>query len=293
MYFKFWQGVAPLGAFLVIGMMPSANAETAAAPADTGATGLTEIVVTARRTRERAQDVPQSVIGIGAATLQNLTVQNFNDLQYVAPGLNLVGGYTGGYINPSIRGQYQSTNAQGTQPGVATYFAEVYAPTQPAQLYDLADIQVLKGPQGTLFGRNSTGGAVLIGPERPNTSSLSGYVKGELGNLKYGDIEGAVNIPVIDGKLAIRVAGDHESRDGYTRNLYNGTTLDGSNFTGSRVSILFTPIDGVENYTVYTASHYHTEPSNVLYAVLCGRIPTAPACFYNSPFISPQFGGLT
>jgi len=163
---------------------------------------------------------------------RRIRFKNFNDLQYVAPGLSLTSGYTGGLLNPSIRGQYQSTNAAGTQPGVSTYFAEIYAPTQPAQLYDLADVEVLKGPQGTLFGRNSTGGAVLIGPERPSTESINGYVKQEFGNLRYFDTEGAINIPVISGKLAIRVAADKESRDGYTDNFYNGTTLDGNNFAG-------------------------------------------------------------
>lgn len=293
MYSKVW-GPAAAIIGLLAGFAPKANAQTASAAANTGADSvLTEVVVTARRTQELAQDVPQSVLGISAVTLQSQEVQTFNDLQYVAPGLNLIGGFTGGYINPSIRGQYQSTNASGTQPGVSTYFAEIYAPTQPAQLYDLVDVEVLKGPQGTLFGRNSTGGAVLIQPARPDTGIITGYVKQEFGNLHYYDTEGAINIPIISGKLAIRVAADKEARNGYTHDLFNGTTLDGNTFAGSRVSILFTPTDNIENYTVYTESHYHTEPSNFIYANACADTPTAPACFYNSPFISSQFGGRT
>ena len=133
---------------------------------------------------------------------------------------------------------------------VATYFAEV--PTEVAgagTFYDLANVQVLKGPQGTLFGRNTTGGAVLFEPARPDFE-FAGYVKATLGNYDTREGEAVLNLPIIDDRLAIRLAGNIARRDGYTQSVRTGQKLDGRHYEAWRVSVLARPFDGLENLLI-------------------------------------------
>src|SRR5690606_24794518 len=118
-----------------------------------------------------------------------------------------------------IRGQAKARSGFNS-PAVVSYFADVPQPTFGSSIatYDLASVQVLKGPQGTLFGRNTIGGAVLFYPAAP-TYDFGGYVQGSFGRYNNASIEGAVNFPLIDGKAALRIAGRAETHDGYTRNL--------------------------------------------------------------------------
>ena len=115
--------------------------------------------------------------------------------------------------------------------------------------YDLANVQILKGPQGTLFGRNTTGGAVLFEPARPEFA-LSGYVKAVLGNYSNREGEFVLNLPVVDDRLAIRLAGNIARRDGFTRSVRTGQRLDGRHYEAWRVSILARPFDGLENLLI-------------------------------------------
>src|SRR3546814_6874462 len=86
--------------------------------------------------------------------------------------------------------------------------------------YDLQSIQVLKGPQGTLFGRNATGGAVLFTTAKP-TDEFEGYAMGRVGNYDLRHVEGAINAPIVEGKVLARIAGFFQNRDGFQRNLPN------------------------------------------------------------------------
>ena len=92
----------------------------------------------------------------------------------------------------------------------------------PGNFYDLASLQVLKGPQGTLFGRNTTGGAVLLEPNRPKMNLVEGYIDGTLGNFQRRSGQAALNIPIVDDVLAIRVAGQFDKREGYVRDAVTG-----------------------------------------------------------------------
>jgi len=108
---------------------------------------------------------------------------------------------------------------------------------------------VLKGPQGTLFGRNAMGGAVVITPQAP-TYDFGGYIKGSVGNYDHNDIEGAINIPLVDNVAALRLAGKISRRDGYTRNMGSGRDLDDIDKEMFRVSLLLEPGENLRNTTV-------------------------------------------
>ena len=130
---------------------------------------LEEVVVTARKVEENLQSVPVAVTALSDAKLKELVVNNVQDLNKVSPSLqsSSCSGNRNACFNPTIRAQ--GTTAMTNQPSVAAYFADV--PSFSIAYFDLQNLQVLKGPQGTLFGETSTGGAVLIEPKKPGTMS--------------------------------------------------------------------------------------------------------------------------
>ena len=115
--------------------------------------------------------------------------------------------------------------------------------------YDIASIQVLKGPQGTLFGKNTLGGAVLVSSKAPDYH-LGGYVEGTYGRYDYRELQGAINIPIVDGKVALRVAGQIRRQDPRTYAFDGGPGFDNIHEDGVRVSLLLEPIDGLKNTTI-------------------------------------------
>ena len=213
--------------------------------------GLEDIVVTARRREEGLQSVPVAITALSGDTLAERGIISTEALRQAAPALNIYQNnrQDAGFY---IRGQGPGIIGGGARnfTSVATYFAEV--PTTIAGsgvFYDLANVQVLKGPQGTLFGRNTTGGAVLFEPNRP-TFDLSGSVKGTLGNYDFHEVEGVLNLPIIDDRIALRLAGSYSRRDGFTRSINTGQKADSRNHDAFRVSLLVKPADGIENVTI-------------------------------------------
>ena len=214
-------------------------------------TGIEDIIVTARRREEALQDVPVAITALSGDTLAERGIISTEALRQTAPALNI-------YQNNRdeagfyIRGQGPGIVGGGARnfTSVATYFAEV--PTTIAgsgMFYDLANVQVLKGPQGTLFGRNTTGGAVLFEPHRPGFD-LGGSIKASIGNYDFHDVEAILNLPLVDDMLAVRFAGSWSRRDGYTRSINTEQRLDSRNHDAFRVSLLFVPGDAIENVTI-------------------------------------------
>ena len=212
--------------------------------------GASDIVVTARRREEVLSRVPVSVSAFSGDTLANRSITSIEQLTQATPGLNF--GRAGGSGNPQvvIRGQSRSNIGDAAQP-VLTYFADVPLPYVGSIIptYDLASVQVLKGPQGTLFGRNSTSGALLVYPVAPDYE-VGGYLMGGYGNYDRREVEGALNIPIVDDHIALRVAGRREKVDGYTRSINTGQRLDDKNDSAFRVSLLL-ETGALRNVTVY------------------------------------------
>ena len=225
------------------------------------ARGLEEIVVSARRTEESLQSVPVSVTALDTEMLRESSISSTEDIQYSVPGVHLAG--SGGRQNVVyvIRGQSKALSGT-TSPAVVSYFAEVPDPVWGSSVpqFDMASIQVLKGPQGTLFGRNTTGGAILYTPQAPE-HEFSGYIGGTVGDYEHNRLQGAVNIPLIQDKVALRVAADINNRDGYTKNIGVGGDLDGIGTQSVRASLLVEPTANISNTTIF--DHFKSENDGI------------------------------
>lgn len=243
-------------AALLLTTSAQAHAQAAVALADGSAetaidNATDEIIVSARRREESLQDVPVAITALSGDAVEQKGLRAVEDLRQVVAGLN-IGAQRRDDAAFYLRGQGPGVFNPGQRnfTSVATYFAEV--PTEvtgAGMFYDLANVQVLKGPQGTLFGRNTTGGAVLFEPARPDFT-LSGYVKAALGNYANHEAEAVLNLPIIDDRLAIRLSGTLARRDGFTQSVRTGQKLDGRHYEGWRVSVLARPVDGLENLLI-------------------------------------------
>lgn len=231
----------------------STGGETATAAAVPSAgvdSGIDDIIVTARRVSENAQTVPVTVSAFSADALRASLVSQPQDLQQSVAGIFLGGSGAPVNANYAIRGVTKPVAGQGA-PGVVSYFADVPLPAYVSSTpqYDLGSIQVLKGPQGTLFGRNTVGGALLIDPVAPGYE-FDGYVQGSYANYDSKSLEGAINVPIIDSRVALRIAGRINRGDGQVRNLGSGRDLQNQHDDSFRVSLLVEPADWLKNLTI-------------------------------------------
>lgn len=232
------------------GVPAAAQTTPASTPVEGPTASLVEIVVTARRREENLQNVPVSITAISAEQLLQQGITSVQDLRAVAPGVNITG-QNRDDAQFYVRGTSQVQQVgQRTLPSTATYFAEV--PTNaagPGIFFDMSSVQILKGPQGTLFGRNTTGGAVLFEPQRP-VNRNEGYIDLSGGNYDFRQAEGALNLAVVPDVVALRVAATSSRRDGFTTSLVTQQKLDDRNFDAVRLSLLLTPIAGLESETI-------------------------------------------
>lgn len=251
---------------------------------------LEEVIVTARRREESLQEVPVAVTALGGQELEQAGIETLEDLRFVAPALlvspsnfgSSVPGYT-------IRGQRQQTPITPQDTSVVVYFAD-FALAKPHGtndlMYDLESVQVLKGPQGTLFGRNTTGGAVLINPNKPDLQAgFSGRLTAEVGNYSHLGGTAAVNGSLTD-TLAVRVAGKFVRRDGYTDSLYDSQEFDDNNSESWRLGLLWAPSDTLESYTIY--QHYRQNNEEQGWK-LVGVDPDHPVMQLFEPEVAERF----
>jgi len=218
-----------------------------AAGAPAGQSGLGDIIVTARRTAENLQRVPvaTSVISTQALSSQRVTVAR--DLQFVAPSLVVNQDALSGSSAPvfELRGQQQTLGSDAT---VVTYFGDVPVDTRviAAGIYDLESVQVIRGPQGTLFGKNSTGGAVVLTPEHADVSGISGNASIAVGNYALRQATGAVNVPLIKDVLGVRVSGQITRQHGFVKNL-SGPDGNSKHYETARIAVRFTPTERLKS----------------------------------------------
>jgi iron complex outermembrane receptor protein len=257
---------------LALMMVPPAIAQQADQPAASGGSGLEEIVVTARRKEEQVQSVPVAITVMSAAQLEDERIQSLADLSFQAPSLS--------FRNPH-RDTDDIVNLRGLT-GVVTYLNEfplggVSVPgtggspgpgggAGPGVLYDLDNVQVLKGPQGTLFGRNTTGGAILLQAKKP-TNDYEGYAQFQFGNYNDREFEGAINIPVIDDKLLVRFSANVAMRDGFTEALYTPSgpkDLDNRDYWSERLQVTMRPSDDFENDVLAFSLYKHENGTGVV-----------------------------
>jgi iron complex outermembrane receptor protein len=237
-----------------------AHADTAATPqlaAQSNALG--EVVVTARRRDERLQDVPVVVTVMNKEALRNAQVTTARQLIQFVPSLNVGTGNSRDYQRFTLRGQGVTL---GAGEGVTAYVNEAplpqFAAGGPGLYFDLDNLQVLNGPQGTLFGRNTTGGAMLFTPARP-VDRNEGSIQAGYGNYNNREITGVANWAAIPGVLDIRFAGEFRQRDGFTTDYWDGSKYDDINYQAYRLGVLFKPTSHIQNYLVLSYNRSNTD----------------------------------
>lgn len=261
--------IAFASASLLAFATPSHAQDTAAQDTNPSASDAGDIVVTARRSEERLQDVPISITVFNQQQLDNRNVATGADLANYTPSLSANNRYGAEASTFAIRGFVQEGQ---TSPSVAVYFADVVAPRAqggtaggngagPGAFFDLQNVQVLKGPQGTLFGRNTTGGAILLVPRKP-TTQLEGYLEGSVGTYDLMRVQGAVNVPLSD-TFRVRLGFDRQKRRGYLNNVSGVGSQDFNdiNYWAARLSIVGELTPDLENYTIFSISESNTHGS--------------------------------
>lgn len=218
---------------------------------------LEAVIVTARRRAEDISRVPTTVSALEGAALAERSIGTQADLQAAVPGLIVRETQSNNQLNYSIRGQTVDAFS-GSSTAVVPYVNEVpFVAGGVASFFDLESIQVLKGPQGTLFGRNATGGAVLSTTARPK-NEFSGSMKGGYGNRDAFNAEGAVNLPIVEDRVLLRAAFKAARRNGYIDNVYTGPVFNSNDNSelgelhsnAGRISLLLQPSDAFENLTM-------------------------------------------
>jgi iron complex outermembrane receptor protein len=237
---------------------------------------LQEVIVTARRQDEDLQKVPVAVAVLSSSALREQHVTNEQELQTAVPGLLSVASTSTNQLAFSIRGQALDAYSF-TSPTVLTYFDEFQTGGNTATtFFDLQSVQVLKGPQGTLFGRNATGGAILYTSTQPGRE-LEGYFNYTAGNFNEQKLEGAVTIPLAPW-ASVRFAVEDEHRDGYEQNLYLNVdegSIDNRNFRGT---LLLTPLDALQNTTTVQYGRQGGDSGALKIVSANVNCPPSPSC---------------
>ena len=235
--------------------------------------GLGEIVVTARRTSENLQSVPVSITAFTGEQLKQQSARSISDVALLTPGLQI--NYSTSINSAAlftIRGQVAQDPIANQDPSVGVYVDGLYWARSYGANVDLLDIQavqVLKGPQGTLFGRNTTGGAILLSTNDPRfNDGLSGQASLSYGRFNYRALTGVLNAPLIEDKLAFRVAAQLIKRDGYIREINSGRDLGNINNYTIRSKLLFQPTESLKVLLSgeWFSSNTLTEPQRLIYA---------------------------
>jgi iron complex outermembrane receptor protein len=269
---KRFRDLQPAAATLAANDVPSGRAPEAAAvdtaPAAPPQTQLNEVIVTAQRRSERLKDVPISVTAVSGQTLTAAGVKEVRDLATVTPGLLVE--RIGSNVNPIIRGIGSSITAPGVDTNVAIYLDGVVQPipsNNAIELNNIERVEVLKGPQGTLFGRNATGGAISIITRTP---SFTPHFEADVGYGSHNEVRSDLYVTGgLGDKLAADTAIMFREDDGYIRNINTGNELGRARSFSARSKLLFKPTD---NFTV-VGSYAHTyrfDNQAVTYHVLDG-----------------------
>ncbi len=287
----------------------TAGAQTSTAPepsADNPAVGLEEIVVTARRKEESIEDVPQVVDAVTADALARFNIQSFQDVAALVPGLTLSNDGTGYQAKAALRGVNFEVNS-ATSPTVQFYMNEapIDANFLLQSMFDVGQIEVLRGPQGTLRGRSAPSGAITVTTHKADLSGLGGYAAVTGTDRKQIKADGAFNLPIVKDMLAIRLAGMIDDNEfDHIRSLNNPADPH-QHTSAERLSLLFQPSDGftldiayqhlerkLRSYTqVAGAGAPGNVPSNPCFiqsgAASLTQIPCPPPG-YNGPTLTPQ-----
>ena len=257
-------------------------------PLDEG--GIADIVVTAQLRQENMQDVPISVSAVDGDALRQSNITSLQDLSGSIPSLVVSRSASYGLAPISIRGlggPAGGGSAFSSQP-VAVYVDSVYVPALAQSVSDFLDldsVQVLRGPQGTLYGRNSTSGAILLTSKRPR-NEFEGDVTAGIGSFDEFKVSGAVNIPIIDDALAVRLALGHNSGGDWARNSVDGRRFGGGESTTGRASVRWRASDAITFTVIGEHAEAEARPAVIQLssATLAFRGPGLGFAYVAAPF---------
>jgi iron complex outermembrane receptor protein len=277
---------------IILGLSVPVLAQTTGTTASQVKDTIEEIVVTARKREEQLQDVPQSISAFTADDMDARSATSLGDIANLTPNFSFLTTFGGG-TSIRIRGVGQNDPSVFFDPGVAIYVDGAYIPRMRGVDFDLMDfarIEVLRGPQGTLFGRNATGGALNIITTRPG-NEFSGSAEVTIGRYDRLDGKLRVDVPLAPGVLSARLTGATGNRDGYGKILDFSTgamigEMGNNESLGGRAEINWTPRSDVDVLLSLDISRMNE--ANPVSSMLTAAVPPAIAAV--NLFVDPDFG---
>lgn len=252
-----------------IPLLVAAIAAAMAAPAVI-AQQLEEVVVTAQKRAENLQDVPVSIAAFGIKELETFKISGVQDIAAFTPGMiSVPQAESGGGLRIAIRGIIPSGSSLGLDSRAAIYVDGAYVGKGSGAVFDMVDlerVEVLKGPQGTLYGRNAVAGAINLIPAKAHFEGISGALSAGVGNFDRQEIKGSINIPISD-TLALKISGMQHRRDGWVENRGPGEDFMGYDRSGLRLDVAWAPVDSLRIDYAYddltaksTPTYYQSVP---------------------------------
>lgn len=249
--------------------------------------GIETIIVTAQRQEQNLQTTPVAVTALSAEQLANRGIEDLSGLVNVVPSLAMsaqTASQGGNAASFAIRGLGQQRDGNGTQPAVAIYIDDFYYPTIAGNLLsalDVSTIEVLRGPQGTLFGRNAVGGAIRYQTRKPD-QEFGGSITGTIGSYGRADLTGVINIPLGE-KFAVRLTGARLDRDGWQRRVIDNDRNGAMSDKLLRGQIRFKPVGDI----TIDFSHEYTKSRLDGYTIYIPTVNVTPG-----PLVPTAFGRL-
>lgn len=261
---KFYTCIA--GGVMAVALATPALAESEVNEQTGGEGGLAEIVVTAQRRAENLQNVPIAITAASGEALATARVENISNIQAVSPSITFRStNIASSTANVIIRGLGTTGNSRSFEGSVGVFIDGVYRTRAAAALQNFLDIdglQVLRGPQGTLFGKNTTAGALLLNSAAPSTQETSGMAEATYGNYQSLLVRAALNAPLSD-TVAVRIAGLASSRDGFYTDVNTGQDLNGDKTRAVKAQVQY---DSGNGFSMRLIGDYSFGEGNCCYA---------------------------
>jgi outer membrane receptor protein involved in Fe transport len=247
---------------------------------------LGTVLVTTQKTEESIQDVPIAVSAFDEEALEKLQLTGGPDLVRSIPNVSFSKGNFGGSYNFKIRGIGADLVAQSGDAGVGVHQNDVPLTANrlfEAEFYDVERVETLRGPQGTLYGRNATGGVINVITAKPVMEEFQADLNLTYGNYNTFKAKGMVNVPIGD-KIALRLAGSLLQRDGYVDNIVTGNDIDDRDLYGFRATLAFEPTEHIRGWVSY--DYFQEEDSRLRSGKqLCSKDP------FMTSFMGVPIGG--
>ena len=282
---------AGVAAIFAIASAPAANAQTAELR-DATETTLGELVVTAQKRSERLQDVPVSVNVVSSEALADSHISGLEQLQQLSPSLTFTPAPNTRGQGLSVRGIGTFNFSDGVEPTVSVVLDGVVIGRSAGSFFDFNDverIEVLRGPQGMLFGKNAAAGVINIVTARPDLFESEGDASLSYASFDEVRAKGSISVPIKSGELAARVSGFYNQSEGVITNVFNGQKYNGLNSYGVRGKVLWSPDD---TFDLYATIDYTRADQDCCVGTVRSILPTTRYFGPTGPTRASLFNGV-